>query len=313
METSESNDSCLALFGGIELEQWPPPEPLQLMAGTHGDLTAIVAAFPDGTMRLRVHGPALNVVLTTPEIRFLGLATFVLTLVHQNQDTALRLDGTPVPLSRDPGSSPPFVARGAPHQDAPRFEIRPFVPDHASDHEAFFIRAVHEVHQATVAGDWYLLIRASGLLRLLLIDQQPLAIRVNRRYRLKLRFLVLPRSRPSPDLGIVWSNVSGGDRVRDDLESLELGEFLGTPVLFADDSVGTVKDLVRMCANADGGVHFGTPSTAGEHLIYRHAPMSYALSQRVDRMQLRGIAEVVCRGLAPLVEKIQTSAETGRH
>jgi hypothetical protein len=112
----------------------------------------------------------------------------------------------------------------------------------------------------------------SGLIRKLLLDDPPLVHRVNRNYRLSLRFEIaesppLPGNEPP----IFYSKQDGFDPTTadprtpramltlDQFHAFYLGSMMGKSY--------TVRDVVLFEANVMGSIHAGSPNTDIEHAL----------------------------------------------
>lgn len=149
--------------------------------------------------------------------------------------------------------------------------------------------------------DEYELLRASGLIRQLLMDETPLVHRVNRSVRLPLRFAVSAANAatplPVPGYSARWSNPDPFD-LRPTTVTLE--QFLAFPTIYTAGSLFTVADVVRVCAHVLGGVHFADARTAGERaLVELHDSFTIndvgALTESIagiGRVTLSGIREI---------------------
>jgi hypothetical protein len=146
------------------------------------------------------------------------------------------------------------------------------------DAEAFLRRALQDLEESASAEpvDEYRMVRASGLLRLLIADNPSLLDRVawGRRatFRVHCPDLNVSVGRSS-DIGQAlgsgmligrWVAARDGYTFRD----LSRAEFLGHVVAFSSwTGELTVKTVIRIGATAFGGVHFATPVNPGEQEV----------------------------------------------
>lgn len=151
----------------------------------------------------------------------------------------------------------------------------------------------------------YDMLRASALLRKLLIDSNPLAHQVNRDIRMQIRFRVSGVHAGTPiDLGIKpisrFASVNPyGARVD---ELLSMKGFLARPVIWIDDRLYTVRNVIKCVAHVQGGVHYFDPEDDEEAQL-----MSYDESIRIGDISmlhrhLIDIGKVTVEGLTPLRE-----------
>lgn len=80
--------------------------------------------------------------------------------------------------------------------------------------EALYLSTIEDIQEKSTRGDRYQIIRASGLLRHLLIDDTALIHKVNRKYRVKISFSVIDHDsipilidEPDGQLFIFWRNL----------------------------------------------------------------------------------------------------------
>jgi len=133
--------------------------------------------------------------------------------------------------------------------------------------QELFLSTVIDLDQRLVAGDRYSLVRASGLLRQLLLDEMPLVHVVNREYRVALAFRTLDFSQPPPvEPEAHWRVLDPEPFPGAQTQTCSLKQFLAAPCLTWRGSCASVTDLIRACANAKGGVHLGRTKVADEQL-----------------------------------------------
>jgi hypothetical protein len=126
-------------------------------------------------------------------------------------------------------------------------------PEGIVDADRLFAECLTELEsRATWEASEFALLRASGLLRILLLDEVPLVIEVNRSRRIKLAF----RARHSPQRGpqdvALWLGGLDPEHPSDDglVEDLSLKNLLQIPVVFLGPDRITVRDMITLAANA---------------------------------------------------------------
>ena len=178
------------------------------------------------------------------------------------------------------------------------------VPEHATKSEALLIRTISEIANASTSNDWYLLLKSSGHLRLLLLDG--LLHKANETNRLQIQFRVAaPGESPPIDFDKMWINIAPLDLPGSLLSDLNLDQFLRLCVFQSKDGKVTVKDVIRAVANADGGVHLADPMQADKELILTLDKNTLRFGQVASRHILRDICEVVVNSCSPLIRNIQ--------
>jgi hypothetical protein len=124
------------------------------------------------------------------------------------------------------------------------------------DAKAFFVSTLNELEEKCETGSMYDLIRISGILRLLLLDGEPLAHRVNRSFRKKIKFTVQKRDGLTPKLGqLALHGINPHPSLP--TEFLDLDGFLALKVLSFHQFSYSVHELIDFTAHKRGGVHFG--------------------------------------------------------
>jgi hypothetical protein len=178
--------------------------------------------------------------------------------------------------------------------------------------EQFFLATVKDLDLKLANASPYELIRAAALLRQLLLDG--FLNRVTRKYRTRVRFRVFdPASvaqlRSSLDqltVGASWWNPDPSllPNNSQNVVDMKLDEFLATEILTWKSQRATVKDVIRACANAKGGVHFGDADNPREQLILDFDDANAGDTKEMSVSALAGICRAALKALAPVVEAI---------
>lgn len=130
--------------------------------------------------------------------------------------------------------------------------------------EKLFVNTIIELEERFNKRTEYDLLKASGLIRQLIVDSNPLVTQVNRKYKLKIKFKVVKRYKFDfanvDSNGTKWSNLSGmvfisPDKSSDFVELLGKDEFLKYQLLSHHETQFTILDVIKICANKYGGVH----------------------------------------------------------
>ena len=188
--------------------------------------------------------------------------------------------------------------------------------------DAIFLDTVSEMSQRAGGTEWDS-IRACGLLRHLLLDEQTLIDRVNKPEdrRLDIRYEVMG----TIESGLVYNPAFGIPKpvsafILDGLYppaaraqplpplptfSLKRDKFLSFVVGWVDGNVEvTVKDVIRFMAHVRGGVHTGSPRGSVEEAIEEFDGLIRLGDQGMVLRTVRGIGMVVTDALHPLVDVI---------
>jgi hypothetical protein len=175
---------------------------------------------------------------------------------------------------------------------------------HATDAEALFIRTIADLADASTSNDWYLLLKSSADLRLLLLDG--LLHKANERHKLKIRFrIATPGDLPPIDFDKFWRNIAPHNLSEHQLTDVSVDQFLKLRVFESKQDAITVKDVIRAAANADGGVHLDAPRQAQEELVLALDKETMRFGQAASRYILKEICAVVVASSIPLVGQIQ--------
>lgn len=182
--------------------------------------------------------------------------------------------------------------------------------------EELFIHTVDDLRTKVEAGDDYSILRATALLRQLLMDGHSLTHQVNRTYRIRLGFEVCGRSyrdimlSTNPDFYSSLDGIHKSGLLAGSVEPISLDQLLSEPVLVSDGQVFTVGDLIRHGANVDGGVHRGQPRNDLEQALSDLANGSFMVAgQAINYRQLRPIALIMLDGLEPVYKTISSGQQ----
>jgi hypothetical protein len=174
-----------------------------------------------------------------------------------------------------------------------------------SDEERLFLESLHDLERRLAGGTSYDLLMASGVLRKLLLDENPIAHQVNRHYRMPFVFEVLhPRSAPSipatdPELQFDGLFPDGGTS-----RAVNEEQFWRHRILYHGNVDFTAREVVLAAAHVLGGVHLGKPKTESEHRMVDLAARIKAMNTPLPLHAVGDIALVVAAGLLPLANAI---------
>jgi hypothetical protein len=139
----------------------------------------------------------------------------------------------------------------------------------SKDLKVFFVHTLDELRQKCNTESNYNYVKASGILRQILIDENPLLDLINKEYRKKILFEVNKPAPPAPKQsigadGTVWTDIGMGmsfmspskDKSRN--EMLTKDQFLKRRVISFGHQDITVLEIIKLNANKIGGVHIDT-------------------------------------------------------
>jgi hypothetical protein len=160
----------------------------------------------------------------------------------------------------------------------------------------------------TIHGGYFDLLRASALIRQLLLDDPPLAHLVNRDLRIKIRFRVIryvtdPNRNP-PAFG--WSCVYAPSSVPGppEPEVLKQDSFLAANCIGMRGKLFTIKDVIKSCANVRGGVHLANTVDEKDQSLLNFDRVCQDAGIVTSVAIMRGITASVAEGLSPLYAAI---------
>lgn len=176
-----------------------------------------------------------------------------------------------------------------------------------TDEEHLFLSTLADIDRKVMSGDRYSLIRAAGLLRQLLLDS--LVHVINRKYRIPIKFSTLDFSKPPPiKPEIHWQTLDPSQFPEAPTVTCSLDHFLSAPCLQWKSAIATVKDLIKACANAKGGIHLGEARTEEEQVLLDWDKVFSMAGKEPSLRALAGVCRVVLVGLRPLAEGIMGTA-----
>ena len=179
--------------------------------------------------------------------------------------------------------------------------------------ERLFLDTFADLGAKAASPDRYGLIRASGSLRLLLLDAEPLVHQVNRDYRLKLQFTFreLPKT-GQENVIAAWVRLPKGNNPRDESKTTTAGldTFLAAGCLAVNGRVLTVRDVILTNANVKGGVHLGRlgKEDVGEAGVLMADRVIIVGGAEASLAALLGIIQVTLEGLKPLAEAVRSAS-----
>jgi hypothetical protein len=132
----------------------------------------------------------------------------------------------------------------------------------------FFLETIRDIDSKVLQGSKYALIKATGMLRLLLLDSPTLIDRVNKEHKRRILYETIDSSEspplPSMTQQYQWRNPDPVPFPGARSSSLSRTRFLAMHIASRGSTRTTVRDLIRACANAAGGVHYGVAGGAAE-------------------------------------------------
>ena len=285
-------------------DPWPPISPfiflkkssesgtLLVTADTAGRLTVQTISTSDGTTSMKFQ-----------PIKIEGGSMAIVAFIWSPSELGLMINDQD--LMADPnGTMPPVAFSGCRIPTLkllyPNLSPRPDL----EQEEIFFLDTIRDIDTKTLAGSRYDLIRAAGLLRQLFLDEKSLVHIVNRKYKCKINFFVVEQhEKPPCNPELVWDSLGPylpGAKTR----PKTLDQFLAVPVLTFNSMTASVKDVIKACANAKGGVHYGSASVNSEELLLEFDGSIGWNNVEPSLQSLSNICLISLKGIEPIVRAI---------
>ncbi|WPR73056.1 hypothetical protein SLW70_08045 [Flavobacterium sp. NG2] len=165
----------------------------------------------------------------------------------------------------------------------------------------------------------YDLLKASGLIRQLIVDTNPIIEQVNKNYKLKIVYRVqkrfkMPAGKIDED-GTIWKPLYGMTFIapKEDSSNIELlkkDEFFKYELLHYNGESFSVLDIIKICANKYGGIHYDETKNQKELLIdTTHFGLTFNNSSSVLQ-SMYSIIEICLEAFNPLILQIKSNYGT---
>lgn len=173
--------------------------------------------------------------------------------------------------------------------------------------EWFFLETVNDINQKLQINTKYHILKASGLLRLLLCDRHSVMEGVNKKYNIQLLFEISDDSiKPPITPDKQWSNPDISFFPGAKTRRVDLDTFLKFRCLQINGGVATVYDVIDACANLKGGAHFFPlgRENGGRKIVITEDECIRIFGEEPSLRALRRICRVVLKGIQPLANRI---------
>jgi len=144
------------------------------------------------------------------------------------------------------------------------------IPAGCIDVKQSLLRSILDLQARIATDDRFNLREASAILKRLPLHAHPVLHLANRVHRQKLRFpFVVERHVKDVDEepAIQFLNLCPDFADPAAIQMLTLDEFLAKAVLRDHERAFTVRDVIDVCANLKGGIHFGEPESQAEESL----------------------------------------------
>lgn len=228
-----------------------------------------------------------------------------MTVILEDETISLRINGNGIPIQKSTIQVPDSTLN---LKKEPQQNDRLFYPNlntslYSTQEEHIFLESIRDIDNRISYRDRYNIIKAAGILRLILTDG--LLDKVNRRFKYKVVFRIIDNSiEPpiSPDLH--WVQVSPESIPSVKTIEVNKDNFLSTTVFKSPNINATVKDVILYCSNVLGGVHFGDPQKKGQEMLLEIDNSLRTLSGEMSIYSVYGILEVSLIAFKPIVTQI---------
>ncbi len=286
---------------------WPPSNPVVLQAFDTPYFALRVYGLVDGHIKILIKYPdgrQWDVEYQKVSTPSAGLV--IMVVVIDGDKVTLYLNGALLLLRQDAkGKAKHVNVSEVPAEPALHLDL----PDEQAVHdknEWLFIRSLGDLAHKISTGDKYEILQATLPLRKLLLEGQPLMTIVNRQYRKKLRFKILPFVHDLlPQSEMFWQTIDPSLIPQATTVDVDLKDLLRTTCLTIGDVSYSVRDIVNACAYAKGGIHIGQPETQKERDLVKLDKDYKLFGQESSVAAMVGIVTVVLKGLEPLVDCIK--------
>lgn len=284
-------------------EPWPPPERHVLLEEEGVGLGVSLLAEVDGRLVLFVSTAAGSRSRAFGPLRVPANSRVILWAHWSAEGLFLRMNGMELSDQEVTAEALGLPAEAPP---VPRGPLYPglAVPEGLARAERLFLETVLDIDEKVTTGDWYSVLRASALLRQLLVDERPVVHAVNRKCRVRLRFRTLDLAPLPGEPDVHWRKLDPSLFPGGVTTDQTLDQFLAAVCLDWKGRRSTVKDLIKACANASGGTHLGPAKEPEEQLLLEFDEVVRVVGEEPSLKALSGVCRVVLVALQPLVQAV---------
>ncbi|MGA7577646.1 MAG: hypothetical protein ACLQUW_12690 [Desulfobaccales bacterium] len=179
--------------------------------------------------------------------------------------------------------------------------------------EQLYLKTLDDLNYRIISHDPYQILGLSALIRKLFLDDHPLVDQVNQEHKLKFIFNVcLPNQNifglPGMEVYTIQDGLDPDTSIRPGKPTTQLGrdQFFKTIVLVINGKNYTIKEVVLFEANIMGGVHAGAPKLEKDKIMKTLNDQLSVGGYPSSLRQLKAIARVVKKALAPLTEHVKS-------
>ena len=287
-------------------EPWPPREDIYFYKGSFEGSSVKVLLRSDATLEFSCSKNDSSCSLRTPVIQMPNLASLSVAFSWGGTNgSTVAING--LLFKENSVFNEPVDIRSRNHKPTrlrDQLDVKPLID--LPVEEERLIGSVYEMQEKILRQDRNSLLGASANLRLILLDRNPLLHKVNKLHRCKVRFLVVLSAPSNIKIRTAFSfkNLAPLFAADSEMHELKLDQFLSTPVVCGEDQKFTVKDVIDVCANSKGGVHFGDPKPGSQSEICQLDRFYQPALIDASLHALGNFSWCVIQALNPLVQKI---------
>jgi hypothetical protein len=287
---------------------WPPTTLVNVFDGQFEKSRVCVVACPSGTLHLQVHSAAGTADCETPRLALPDFAFLKVAFAWgDGSSPTIAINGQLIACYTNTPQVPVVVIAKSHPSTGFRIPLEFAVPSSCDAVEQNLLRSILELQQRVAETDKFNLLQAAAILRRLLLDASPVIHLANKEYKASLRFPVVDeRSTTNVDLGPVFTLINFCPDFADtaEISLLSLDKLLAKAVLRDNERDFSVRDVIKVCANLKGGIHFGEPESQEEKSLIRLDEKYLVFFSEASLAALPGIVWSVIVGLRPLVDAI---------
>jgi hypothetical protein len=289
---------------------WPPTTLLNVFDGQLETSRVLIVACPTGTLHFQIHSASGTAECETPPLALPDFAFLKIAFAWgDGLSPGIAINGELIACYTNTTQLPVVVIAKNHPSTGFRKPLEFAVPSTCDAVEQNLLRSILELQQRVAATDTFNLLQAAAILRRLLLDASPVIHLANKGHRASLRFPVVDEHRTrNVDLGPVFTfiNFCPDFAATDEIGLLSLDKLLATAVLRDNERNFSVREVIKVCANLKGGIHFDQPESQEEKALIGLDKKYLVFFSEASIATLPSIAWSVIAGLRPLVDAILT-------
>lgn len=296
-----------AFYFEFQALQWPPKASERLHRIEQDGATVELVCFPDGHLALVLasNGEARKYHFQRVSIESGRLVKFAFSWNRASASAAAG-GALLLPLAESQGRVLDLKLMEKMTYEMGQLSVPEDALRNASRDEWLFVHSLGDMTEKLTRASRYDLIRLSALLRQLLCDSPPLALEVNRTFKLNVMFEVGIKNAQtiaeSDALVTAWRTLY--PLTQAEATGVDLGRFLRLQTITHAGVVCTVKDVIGVVAHAFGGVHYGQLWDDGNRALAILEKEVLVRDVSMVMHSLHDIGMVTVKALMPLAQAI---------